>query len=96
MKIVVVGPITPYRGGISHYNTLLCDNLSKRHDVNILSWKRRYPSFLYPTEQLASTDKIKIKDDPRFILDCLNPFTWIKTFSIIKLIFKYAILYFFG
>ena len=31
MKIVVIGPTYPYRGGISHYNTLLCENLSKKH-----------------------------------------------------------------
>ncbi len=84
MKIVVIGPTAPYRGGISHYNTLLCKNLSKKHKVELISWKRRYPKFIYPAEQLDKESKKKISSDARFILDCLNPFTWLKVFFIIK------------
>jgi len=84
MKIVVIGPTAPYKGGISHYNTLLCKNLSKKHQVELISWKRRYPKFIYPVDQLDKESKKKISSDARFILDCLNPFTWLKVFSIIK------------
>ena len=51
MKITVVGPVFPYRGGIAHYNTLLIQNLKARgHAVQIISFKRQYPAWLYPGE----------------------------------------------
>lgn len=84
MKIVVIGPTAPYKGGISHYNTLLCKNLSKKHNVELISWKRRYPKFIYPAEQLDTESKKKISSDAKFILDCLNPFTWFKAFFMVK------------
>lgn len=84
MRIVVIGPIAPYKGGISHINTLLCRSLSKKYKVDLISWKRRYPALLYPVEQLDKTSRKKINSDPRFVLDCLNPFTWLKAFFIIK------------
>ncbi|MCP4653774.1 MAG: glycosyltransferase [Candidatus Omnitrophica bacterium] len=84
MKIVCIGPTAPYKGGISHYNTLLCQSLSKYHDLELISWKRRYPAFLYPAEQFDKASKKKISSDAKFILDCLNPFTWCKACKIIK------------
>lgn len=84
MRIIVIGPTAPYKGGISHYNTLLCKTLSKRHKIELISWKRRYPKFLYPAEQLDNESKKRISSDARFILDCLNPLTWLKVFFIIK------------
>ncbi|MBD3164866.1 glycosyltransferase [Candidatus Woesearchaeota archaeon] len=84
MKIICIGPTAPYKGGISHYNTLLCNNLRKRHDVELISWKRRYPKIFYPAEQLDEQSKKKISSDAMFLLDCLNPITWIKAFLVIK------------
>ena len=64
MKICIIGPTYPYRGGISHYNTLLCENLKKRHDIKSISFKRLYPSFLYPgKDQKDLNSKIIFKTD---------------------------------
>jgi len=85
MKICVIGPTYPYRGGISHYNTLLCENLKKRHDVKSVSFKRLYPSFLYPgKDQKDLNSKITIKTDSEYLIDSINPLTWIYTFLSIK------------
>ena len=84
MKFFVVGPTYPYKGGISHFNTLLCENLKKRHSVTLISWKRRFPKLLYPVSQLDGESKYIIKTDALFILDYLNPLTWIKVFLKIK------------
>ncbi len=81
MKIILIGPIAPYKGGISHYNTLLAKHLSKTHNVSVISWKRRFPKFLYPGgEQVEKGKEHIIKQDRKFILDFLNPFTWLKSF----------------
>jgi len=85
MKIVVIGPTYPFAGGISHYNTLLCKNLAKKHDVTLISYKRRYPVFVYPGgEPIDNKSKKKIKMSAKYILDTLNPITWIQAFLVIK------------
>jgi glycosyltransferase involved in cell wall biosynthesis len=81
----MVGPTYPFRGGISHSVTLFCKNLSKKHDVKLLSFKRQFPSILYPGRDQIDRYKKKIKDfDVEYIIDTLNPLTWIKTFTVVK------------
>ncbi len=48
MKIAVVGPAYPFRGGIAHYTTLLASHLSAQHDTRLYSFERQYPAFLFP------------------------------------------------
>jgi len=85
MKIYIIGPTYPYRGGISHYNTLLCENLKKRHNAKSISFKRLYPSFLYPgKDQKDLNSKINIKTDSECLIDSINPLTWIHAFLSIK------------
>lgn len=48
MKIAVVGPAYPFRGGIAHYTTLLTSQLATEHDTRLYSFKRLYPAWLYP------------------------------------------------
>jgi hypothetical protein len=48
MKLTVVGPTHPFRGGISHYTSLLVRTLRRRHEVQFLSFSRQYPGWLYP------------------------------------------------
>jgi len=86
MKVVVIGPTYPFRGGISHYNTELCKYLSKRHKLILISYKRRFPSFLYPGREQIDRKTIKKREieNVEFILDTLNPITWIKAFLRIR------------
>ncbi len=49
MKIGIVGPLPPLRGGISHYNASLVENLRENgHIVYPISFHRLYPPFLFP------------------------------------------------
>jgi len=85
MKICIIGPTYPYRGGISHYNTLLCENLKKKHNIKSISFERLYPSFLYPgKDQKDLNSKINIKTDSEYLIDSINPLTWIHAFLRIK------------
>ena len=45
-KVVLIGPVYPYRGGISHYTGLMYRELTKDHDVEMISYKYAdiYPS----------------------------------------------------
>lgn len=79
MKVAILGPTYPHRGGIAHYTTLLARALAARHDLAIVSFKRLYPGFLFPgTTQLdESRDALRPPVTPEPILDSLNPLTWL-------------------
>jgi len=80
MKVVLIGPTYPYRGGISHYTTLLCRNLREQNEVKFISFKRQYPKILFPgkTDKDPSSEPLKI-DNVDYLIDSLNPVTWMKT-----------------
>ncbi len=80
MKISMIGPSYPFRGGISHYTTLLFRELKKSHSVQFISFKRQYPAFLYPGKSDIDESKSKIKEEgAERLLDSVNPLSWLKT-----------------
>jgi glycosyltransferase involved in cell wall biosynthesis len=48
MKIAVVGPVYPFRGGIAHYTMLLTSHLAVEHETRLYSFERQYPAWLFP------------------------------------------------
>ncbi|MFH0955503.1 MAG: glycosyltransferase [Candidatus Micrarchaeota archaeon] len=77
MKIVVVGPIFPFRGGIAHSNRLLCEALLQNHDVTCVSFSRLYPRILFPgkSQKEAGLDE-SFQVPTEYILDSVNPLSW--------------------
>jgi glycosyltransferase involved in cell wall biosynthesis len=52
VKIALVGPAHPYKGGGARHTTELAHRLAAQgHDVIIESWRAQYPSRLYPGQQ---------------------------------------------
>jgi glycosyltransferase involved in cell wall biosynthesis len=47
MKICLIAPVPPFRGGIAKYCYSLAQELEKRHELLLLSYKRQYPEVLY-------------------------------------------------
>ncbi|CUT07532.1 Glycosyltransferase involved in cell wall bisynthesis [Candidatus Kryptonium thompsonii] len=81
MKIIIVGPAYPYRGGIAHYTGLLYKSLrEKGHEVKIFNFKRLYPKFLFPgkTQFESSSEKIEKIESER-VIDSINPINWFIT-----------------
>ena len=84
MKIVLIGPVYPYKGGISHYTGLLCRALRKKHDVTMISYKMQYPRILYKREQRDyANDSFAVKDT-QYLIHTANPLNWIKIGNKIK------------
>ena len=78
-KIIMIGPVYPYKGGISHYTGLMYRELVKRNDVEMLSYKMQYPKFLFHKEQRDySNDSFKT-DAAKYMLHTANPFNIIRT-----------------
>lgn len=86
MKICLIGPTWPFRGGIAHYTTLLVKHLRERHDVRFISYLKQYPKWLYPgnTAMDPSADSNVLRVDCDRVLTPLNPLTWWKAYRIIK------------
>jgi glycosyltransferase involved in cell wall biosynthesis len=85
MKITLIGPTYPFKGGIAHYMTLLYRQLTLRHKVNFLSFKRQYPGFLYPAKTDADSSRQPIKEaGVEYVIDSLNPISWHRAFKNIK------------
>lgn len=77
MRVTLIGPVYPFRGGIAHHTTLLSRHLtSAGHQVQLVSFRRQYPRWLVrgrsdrdPSNSIMSTDAL-------YALDPLNPLTW--------------------
>lgn len=83
-KIVLIGPVYPYRGGISHYTGLMYRELSKHYEVEMISYKMQYPKLLFKKEQRDyKNDSFKI-DGTNFMIHTANPFNIIRTANYIK------------
>ena len=83
-KIVLIGPVYPYKGGISHHTGILYQALSKESDVTVISYKMQYPKLLFKKEQKDyRNDALKI-EDTKFLINTANPFNWISVAREIK------------
>lgn len=74
----MIGPSYPFRGGISHYTTILFKSLRKKHQTKFYSFKRQYPRFIFPGKTDKDLSNASIKDDDiKSVLDSMNPFSWL-------------------
>ncbi len=77
MKIALIGPTYPFRGGIAHHTTLLCKALRSNHEVHFFTFSRMYPTWLFPGKtDRDSSRELRIEEPAEHLLDGLNPFSW--------------------
>jgi len=83
MRIVIVGPFPPFRGGISDLNSSLVFHLSKNHDVSAFNFTTQYPKTLFPGKtQLKKGVPAQTVENIR-CLSSVNPFSWKRTADLI-------------
>lgn len=76
-KIVIIGPVYPYKGGIAHYTALMYRALAKKHDVTLVSYSMQYPKFLFKKEQRDWENKTFQIEDALYWINTANPFNCI-------------------
>ncbi len=77
MRISVIGPVYPYRGGIAHHTTALINAMQQLgHSVQTISFQRQYPGWLYPGKSDKDPSQYCSTFSAEFVLDPLNPITW--------------------
>jgi glycosyltransferase involved in cell wall biosynthesis len=76
-RIAIVGPAYPLRGGNALFVAHLYDNLRLDHDTYVVSFKRLYPSLLFPGKTQLNLSREPVKSTPsRQLIDSINPFSW--------------------
>jgi len=81
MRIVLVGPFPPLRGGISTFNHSLAEALAKDHEVHRVSFSLQYPKPLFPGKTQYYDFEGENADT---LINSINPFSWRKTAKFIN------------
>ncbi len=85
MRLTLIGPVYPYRGGIAHFTTMLVKRLEKQGiALQVISFRNQYPSWAYPGESDKDFREGRVKVKAEYLLSMLNPMTWCRTIRSIK------------
>lgn len=85
MKVILLGPAYPYRGGPATFNDRLARQfIAEGHDIEVITFRLQYPGFLFP-------GKTQFTDGPapkgvriERLINSVNPFNWISAGKKIK------------
>lgn len=78
MKIIILGPSHPYRGGIAAFDERLAEELMKGgNEVELWTFTLQYPSFLFPGKTQYTTDPKPENLSVVRAVNSINPFNWI-------------------
>jgi D-inositol-3-phosphate glycosyltransferase len=78
MKVVIIGPAYPLRGGLATYNERLARAFQAAGDeVRIVTFSLQYPNFLFPGQTQFSTEAGPADLDIEVSLNSVNPLSWL-------------------
>lgn len=79
MKIVILGPAHPYRGGIAALNERLAlQFIQEGEEVCIFNFKVQYPGFLFPGKTQYTDDPAPEGVEIKRKVNSVNPFNWLQ------------------
>jgi glycosyltransferase involved in cell wall biosynthesis len=80
MKIIIIGPAHPLRGGgMSTFNERLSRQFQNEgHQTSIYTFSLQYPSFIFPGTSQYSDEPAPKDLDIKVCINSINPFNWIK------------------
>ncbi len=80
MKVAIVGPAHPYRGGIAAFTDRLSNEfVNEGVDVEVFTFTLQYPSFLFPGKTQYSDAKAPNNFKIYRRINSINPFSWCRT-----------------
>lgn len=98
MKVIIVGPAYPYRGGIADTNESLCRSfIEEGHEAELVTFTLQYPNFLFPGKTQFSNEKAPEGLNIHRWINTVNPFNWVSSARKIRklkpdlIIFRYWI-----
>src|SRR2546429_2090550 len=85
MRITVIGPAYPLRGGIAHHVYCLKQELTRRgHSVQVISFRKLYPHIFFPGQTELDVSSAALDAGAEPVLNPLNPITWARAFKSVK------------
>ena len=80
VRIAIVGPAHPYKGGSAQHTTMLAHRLSDGgHKVTLLTWRGQYPKRLYPGQLTVDEPEVELFPDTEWPLAWYRPDGWWRT-----------------
>lgn len=76
MKIVIISPAYPLRGGIANFTAQLYKELIIDNQVIVFTFKRQYPKIFFPGKSQLESGEDVDKINTQIIIDSINPLTW--------------------
>jgi glycosyltransferase involved in cell wall biosynthesis len=85
MKVTIIGPAYPLRGGIAHHVYYLKRELVERgHSVQVISFRKLYPGLFFPGKTERDTSASTLDVDGAAVLNPLSPITWARALKAVK------------
>jgi len=85
MRVSIIGPAYPLRGGIAHHVYWIQRQLTDRdHIVQVVSFRKLYPSMFFPGTTELDSSRLRFDAGALPILTPLNPATWLRAFKRLK------------
>jgi glycosyltransferase involved in cell wall biosynthesis len=85
LKILIIGPAHPLRGGLASYNERLAKQfIDEGNELTIYTFSLQYPSFIFPGTTQYSTEPKPSNLTINVCINSINPFNWIKVGNNIK------------
>jgi glycosyltransferase involved in cell wall biosynthesis len=85
LKILIIGPAHPLRGGLASYNERLAKQfIDEGNEPTIYTFSLQYPSFIFPGTTQYSTEPKPSNLTINVCINSINPFNWIKVGNNIK------------
>jgi glycosyltransferase involved in cell wall biosynthesis len=77
VRLSILGPAYPLRGGIAHHVYAVHKTLvSRGHELQVISFRRLYPALLFPGKTTFDTSGLALDSGAEALLDPVNPVTW--------------------
>lgn len=85
MKVVIIGPAHPLRGGLASYNERLARQFQKEgHDVTIYTFSLQYPGFIFPGTTQYSSEPMPDDLNIKIKINSINPLNWLSVGTELK------------
>jgi glycosyltransferase involved in cell wall biosynthesis len=80
MKVIIIGPAWPLRGGLASFDQRLCKAfIDEGHICSIYSFSLQYPGFLFPGKTQLSSDPPPVGIEIHPSINSVNPLNWLVT-----------------
>ena len=79
LRIALLGPLAPWRGGLAQYLALLGEALMGQAEVRGVTFTRQYPGFLFPGRSQFDPRAERPPFPVEALLDSIGPLSWRRT-----------------